>query len=301
MKLLNGCSLVIHTKNEQDNIIACINSARGVFDEVIVIDMQSEDNTVTLVRQAGARIYRVKDVGFADPVRNYGISKAKYKWILALDADERLSKILNQKLLKIIKEDQCDLVQIPHKNIIFEKWIKHTGWWPDYHYRLFKKGCLIYRNTLHTQPECSGKVLILEPIEENAIIHRGHNSISQLLKKYDIYSSRENHFPKMDKISTEDLLGYAQTEFINRYINYEGFKDGLHGFILSKFREFYRYIEFAKYWEKNGYADIIDEKELQEIIFEEYKLKESNRVRDSLLKNIYQRMKKSVGILFQIF
>lgn len=293
MKLLNGCSLIIHTKDEQDNILACINSAMGFFDEVIVIDMQSEDNTVNLARQGGARIYKVKDFGFADPARNYGISQAKYKWILALDADERLSKILIQKLLKIIKEDQYDLVQIPHKNIIFEKWIKHTGWWPDYHYRLFKKGCLVYRNTLHTQPECSGKVLTLEPIEENAIIHRGHNSISQLLKKYDAYSSLENHFPKMGKVTAKDLLGYIQSEFINRYINSEGFKDGLHGFMLSKFREFYRYIEFAKYWERQGYADVIDEKELQEIVLKEYRLKED--------KSIYQKIKMFVSNLFQAF
>lgn len=293
MRLLSGCSLIIHTKNEQDNILACINSARGLFNEVIVIDMQSQDKTVILAKQVGARVYKVKDIGFADPVRNYGISKAKYTWILALDADERLSTILIKKLLTIIKENQYNLVQIPHKNIIFEKWIKHTGWWPDYHYRFFKKGFLVYRDTVHTQPGYSGKVLTLEPIEENAMTHRGHNSISQLLKKYDSYSNLEMHFPKMDKITAKDVLEYAQSEFINRYINSEGYKDGLHGFMLSKFREFYRYIEFAKYWEKQGYADIIDEKELQEIVLKNYQLKQE--------KNIFEKIKMFANDLFRVF
>lgn len=271
MGLYNGCSLIIHTKNEQENIKDCIESAKGLFDEVIIIDMQSSDKTVKLARGSGAKVYKFKDIGFADPARNFGISKAKYKWILSLDADERLSKSLVDKLFGIIQKDKYDLVRIPHKNYIFNKWIKHTGWWPDYHFRLFKKGHLTYFDTVHTQPKVEGRVLTLKPSGDNAILHRGVNSVSQLLEKYNTYSGLENHFSQMGKIRAEELILFAESEFINRYIGSEGYKDGLHGFMLSKFRELYRYIEFAKYWEKQGFEEIIDSKSLQKLVLQRYK------------------------------
>lgn len=287
MQLLYGCSLIIHTKNEQENIRECISSAEKVFNEVIVVDMQSNDNTLKIAKNLGARIYKFRDAGTADPARNFGISKAKYKWILSLDADERLPKTLAHVLKKIIKEDKYDLVKIPHKNIILGKWIKHTGWWPDYHFRLFKKGCLTYFNTIHTQPEVKGRQLTLSPVEANAILHKGIISVSQLLQKYDRYSSLENHFSKADRIRPEELLSYADAEFVSRYISSEGYKDGLHGFMLSKFRELYRYIEFAKYWERRGYKEIIDPKKLQELIFQKTEKK--------VIKRIYRKIKSQMN------
>lgn len=65
------------------------------------------------------------------------------------------------------------------------------------------------------------------------------------------------------------------------------------GFVSSKFREFFKFTEFVKWWEKQGYTDIVDEKELQEIVLKEYRLKGD--------KSMYQKIKLFVSNLFQVF
>lgn len=296
--LKKGISLVIHTKNEEKNIISCINSAKAIVDEIVVIDMRSTDKTITLAKKAGARVFSVKDYGFADPTRNFGLSKTKYLWTLWLDADERLRVSLAKKLKKISKENKHDLVMIPHKNIIFGKWIKHTGWWPDYHIRFFKKGYIYVPPTVHFQIEYKGRLLKLSAKEENAILHYHHNNIDDLLEKAGRYSALENSLQKEKNLTAEFILRYIEGEFKGRYFDNKGYLDGIHGFVLSKYREFYRFLEFARYWESKQYTNVINKNELYKVLHDRYLLlEEFERVKLSKFFKIwrlYRRMKERI-------
>src|SRR3990170_187583 len=160
-----GVSLIIHTKNEEKNINECILSTKGFADETIVIDMSSTDKTAEVARKLGASVFIIPDEGFVDNFRNFGVSKANFKWILSLDGDERLTEKLIKTLKKIIKEDKYDVAIIPFKNIRLGKWMKHTGFWPDYHPRLFKKGFVKWQQNIkqaHVPLIIKGKILTLE-------------------------------------------------------------------------------------------------------------------------------------------
>lgn len=266
-----GISLVIHTKNESKNIVDCILSAEGIADEVLVIDMLSSDNTIELAEKMGARIFNVEDVGFADSVRNFGISKTKFKWVLCLDADERLTKKLAKRIKAITKNDQYDVVMLPFKNIRLGKWMKHTGFWPDYHPRLFKKGYLKWQagtNQPHVPPTViKGRILTLDAIEENAVVHYNIISIKQFLPKLTKYYLLEgggDYFGKR-KITPADLMNYCKGEFRYRYIEEKGYLDGMRGFVFSKFREYYKFLEFVKWWERKGYPEIFNQEQLLEL------------------------------------
>lgn len=265
-KISSSISVVIFTKNEENNISQCIKSVRGFADEIIVIDMQSKDDTVKIAKSLGAVIYPVEDINWVEPVRNFGINKAKNEWVLVLDADERVPLTLAKKLVGIVKEDKYDAVKIPYKVIFFKKWIRHTQWWPDYHVRFFRKGHVKWVIKIHPDIKVSGRELVLKAEARNAIIHENARNIKAWLEKIDHHTDFEDYFFNLKSIGVDEILGRFRREFYWRYFESQGYLDGMHGFVLSKFMEFYRFLEFVKFWEKKGYPELVEPNRLRKAL-----------------------------------
>ena len=132
-------SVVINTLNEEKNLPRALASVKKFADEIVVVDMKSDDKTVEIAKKAGAKVYEYKRVGYVEPARNFAIGKATGKWILIIDADERLPGSLVKKLKEIVKNPSANYYRLPRKNLIFGKWVKHSRWWPDYNIRFFQK------------------------------------------------------------------------------------------------------------------------------------------------------------------
>ncbi len=252
----NNISLVINTKNEEKNIKDCINSAISIVGEIIVADMNSADQTKKIAKSLGAKVYNVKDYGYVEPARNFALSKASNEWVIVLDADERLPKSLCDKIVEIVSENKYDLVEMPFKNMIFNKHIKHTGWWPDNHIRLFKKNCIKWQDTIHTLPIYKGKKLTLPAEEKYAVIHNNYLTIDEFLNKLIRYTNTTKNIIVDTKNPKTDIISYYESEFFRRYLDLEGYKDNTHGLILSKLMEFYKFIELAKVLEINNFPKI---------------------------------------------
>ena len=243
----SGISLVINTKNEEKNIVDCINSAKSIADEIIVVDMHSTDRTIQLAKKMGAKVYTVQDYNHVGPARNFALSKASMGWMLVLDADERMTEELNAQIRKIIADRKHDAVKFPRKNIRFGSWMQHAGWWPDYQGRLFKKGYIKWPSGINQAdiPQIiKGRVLTLEAKEENAIVHHNETNIRRYLvmlaTRYTLEGSGD-FFNKKD-LSPVDLVNYCEGEFKWRYIDQKGYLDGMRGFISSKFREYTKFM-----------------------------------------------------------
>jgi len=277
-------SVVINTKNEEKNISDCINSVKKIADEIIVVDMHSSDNTGGIAKELGAKVYKVKDYGWVEPVREYSFNKAKYNWILMLDADERIPEKLGERILEIIRENEFDVVNFPRKDIFFRKWIRYTKpWWPDYQVRLFKKGYVKWTIAVHPLLKIKGKVLRLDPKEENAIVHYNAENVEIWLAKIDRHTSKGKYFESQKNLTAEKLLKIFDEEVSLRFIGGDGFKDGLHGYILSKFMEFYKFLEFVKYWEKNEYREIFSNGVIKEAVQMRYGLATKEKL--NMMKN----------------
>jgi glycosyltransferase involved in cell wall biosynthesis len=295
-----GISLIIHTKNEERNIVNCIKSAKDIVDEIIIIDMYSTDKTVKLAEKFGAKVYYYKDIGIADPSKNFGIQKANYQWILSLDADELIPTSLKAKIFSIIQENEYDIVSFPFKNMRLGIWMKHTGWWPDYHPRLFKNGYLKWPpgiNQAHLQPILTGNILLLDSVEENAILHNNVMNMREyylkILNSYFLDGSGDYFNNK--KFTLKMLTSYCEGEFKWRYVEQQGYLDGMRGYIFSKFREYIRFVEFVNWWERKGYPDVFTDDELLEatIIKEVDDFKSSKIFR---LWKFYNKQKKLIEI-----
>lgn len=271
-------SLVINTKNEEKNIKDCINSAKHLADEIIVVDMHSSDNTVQIAKKLGAKVFSTKDVGYVEPARKLSISKATYNWILLMDADQRMTHSLGSKLKKIAGEDKYDVVRIPRRNIIFGKWIRHAWWWPDYHEWFFKKDFVDWSKTIHSAPKTKGRILTLPAKSENAFVHYNYASIDQFINRMNRYTSFTKGIDKRIH-NAKDLVQYPKNEFAFRYIHQEGYKDKLHGYFLCKLMEFYRFVELAKYWESKSYGEIVDSSRLYKIILSDQSVTEVEKLK----------------------
>jgi len=250
-------SVVINTLNEEKNLPRALASVAALADEIVVVDMHSHDKTVEIAKKAKARVFLHKKTNYVEPARNYAISKASGDWILVLDADEEITGNLVKKLKDIVKTSKADYYRLPRKNIIFSKWIKHARWWPDYNIRFFKKGKVTWNELIHSVPLTVGRGVDLQAKESNAIVHYHYSSISQYLLRLDRYTSEHAKLLVKDgyKFDWKDLIRKPVGEFVSRYFFAQGYKDGIHGLVLSGLQTFSEFSLYLKVWEMDSFKE----------------------------------------------
>lgn len=250
-------SAVINTHNEEKNLPRCLNNIEKLVDEIIVVDMESTDDTRKIAKEHKAKIYSHPFTGYVEPARNYALNKATGNWILLLDADEVVSKELLSKLAHLAEYSDYDFIRIPRKNIIFDRWIRHTGWWPDYQIRFFQKNAVSWGDEIHSIPVTTGKGFDLPPNEENAFIHYNYQTISQFIDRLNRYTTIEaQEVSHTVQFSWWNSIQKPWQEFLKRFFQSEGYKDGLHGLALSLLQSFYVFVVELKVWENHSFTEV---------------------------------------------
>lgn len=251
-------SAVINTRNEECNIRFCLESVKWC-DEIIVVDMESEDGTVPIAREYTDKIYTHEKVLAFDIARKYAVEKASGDWILLIDADELVPQSLSGKLREIARSDGADVVYIPFKTYIMGKWIAHTGWWPDYHPRFFKRGAIRFAETVHAYmkvPDTARKIH-LPRLPQCAVAHFAYLDSAHFVTKLNRYTTIEAQHLYDNNTCFSLFRTFAQSgkEFVLRYFIHQGYKDGYRGFFLSLMMAFYRALSHIKLWEISRYKD----------------------------------------------
>ena len=260
-------TIVISAFNEEKKIGDCLESIKKIADEIIFIDNTSSDKTVSIAKTYTDKIFIKPNNKMLNVNKNFGFTKAANEWILSLDADERLTPELAKEIEDVLSKptEVCGYF-ISRKNIIFGKWIEHTGWYPDKQLRLFKaKNGRFEEKHIHELLTVKGQVESLK----NPMIHLNYESISQFLSKMIILytpSEAENIINQGYVFDWKDSLRMPSREFLQRYFSQKGYKDGLHGLVLSLLMAFYHFVIFLKLWEHNKF---IEKKDIWEEALEE--------------------------------
>jgi len=257
-------SIVISAYNEEEKIEKCLKSIKDTAFEVIFIDNTSTDGTVKIAKKYTDKVFIRENNPMLNVNKNYGFTKATGEWILCLDADEQLTEELANEINNLVPHSSIDGYLIPRKNIIFGKWIRNTGWYPDYQLRLFRKGKGKFEEKqVHERIAIDGVVEKLT----NPMMHMNYENISQFLNKmiktYTV-SEAQNLKDKGYKYNSLDLIRMPVSEFIKRYFAERGYLDGMHGLVLSLLQAFYHFVVFLRLWEANNYPDEKDSTQLLE-------------------------------------
>lgn len=246
-------SAVIVNFNEAEKLERCLQGLKGFADEIVVVDLGSSDESISVCQRGGAKVYKHAFVPYVEKVRNYAVSKATREWILVLDPDEVIPDHLKIALKQIAAEEKFAAVNIPRKNIFFGRWIAHTNWWPDRHIRFFKKGFVRWSDQIHKYPEVTGNIWNLEAKENFAITHFGYTSVDEFMSRQDRYSTIEamNLYSRGVRFSWVMFFWKPMREFLVRFIRHAGFLDGFYGFALTFLMMVYQLQVMVKLWERD--------------------------------------------------
>jgi len=249
-------TVVISTHNRSKSLVRTLYSVRGIANEIVVIDSGSSDDTEKIAKKFTTHVYIRQNNLMLNVNKNFGFTKATSDWILNLDDDEELTPNLVREIRARLKSVPSNVVGfwIPRKNIIFGTWIQHGLWWPDRQLRLFRRGKGSFpEKHVHEYISVAG---ITETLQ-TPFNHYNYNSISQYLEKmHEIYT--ESEIKKYEQTNYQvkwyDAIRFPVSDFLKIYFAQSGYKDGLHGLVLSLLQSFYSFIIFAKLWERAGFA-----------------------------------------------
>lgn len=242
---MSQLSAIIITRDEAAKIGACLDSL-AFCDERIVVDCGSTDATVEIARQKGARVELHEWRGYG-PQKNYALSLAGGTWVLSLDADERVSPELAAAIKAAIADGGADAFEFPRLSSFCGRQIRHSGWYPDYVLRLFRRGKARFDDALvHERVICAGQVKRLRlPLLHDPVV-----KLEDALSRLDRYSTAKAQMIVASgrRVSFLSGIGRGLVSFLRAYIWRAGFLDGAEGFLLAVFTAETSYYPYMKAW-----------------------------------------------------
>lgn len=230
-ELAANLTVVILTKNEEKNIISIIQNAMQVTDKVLIVDSGSTDKTVELAKVNGAKvIYRAWDNDFAAQ-RNFALEHVHTKWVLYLDADERMDLELSIAIVNAVKDSKEAMYRLIRYNNAFGKSFRYGVLAPDSVVRLFPKDKVIWQDKVHERPVGNMPIITLN----GALEHYTYSSFEQYIDKMNMYSliAAQNYKANNKTVSVhKDLVFRPLFAFVKMYVLKRGFLEGWLGFVL---------------------------------------------------------------------
>lgn len=226
-----GLSVILITRNEEKHLQACLESV-SFADEIIVVDSGSTDRTVEIAHQFGAKVEQTTDWPGFGPQKNRALDLATQSWVLSIDADERVTPELKDEIVRVISAGDFQAFEIPRLSSFCGKPIRHSGWWPDYVLRLFKRGAGRFTEVaVHERVETKEKIGRLG----FWLQHDPYENLDALITKINRYSGEaaQAMHRKGKRVGIPGLLMHSIWTFVRIYIIRRGFLDGRHGFVLA--------------------------------------------------------------------
>lgn len=237
-------SIILITKNEAANIRDCLQSVAWA-DEIIVVDSGSSDDTAGIARNMGALVHVHADWPGFGPQKNRALAYASKDWVFSIDADERVTPELRAELEQAMQAAEADGYYCPRLSQFCGSFIRHSGWYPDYVLRLFKRGTgrfsdsLVHESVLLTGR--SGKL-------RNPLLHYSYLTADDVERKVEHYSSAaaQQMFQSGKRSGSLRAMLSAGWAFVRTYIVRLGVLDGSAGWNIARMNARTTYLKYRK-------------------------------------------------------
>lgn len=243
-------SVVVITLDEAERLRASLESVAWA-DEIVVVDAESTDKTVQIAREFTDRVFCRPWDGFVAQ-RRFAVEQARGDWLLVLDADEEVSPALRDEILAVLERGGDPVAyRVPRRNLFWGRWVRHGGLYPDWQFRLVRRGHARYaERAVHEALEVAGPVGRLR----GALVHRSYRDVADFLARADRYATlaAEDAVRAGRRAGIHDLVLRPLGRFLGMYVVRLGFLDGWRGFLLATLYAYYVFIRAAKIWERTS-------------------------------------------------
>jgi glycosyltransferase involved in cell wall biosynthesis len=244
---VNRLSVTVIAWNEEERLRACLESVAWA-DEIVVVDAESTDKTTSLAREFTDKVCVRAWPGFGVQ-KNFALEQATGTWVLSLDADERVTAELADRIRIILRENgPADGYLIPRRNLFWGAWVRHGGLYPDYQLRLFRRGAgRFVEDAVHESVRVEGRVEALaEPL-----LHQSYRDLEDFVRRSNRYSTlaASDWLRRGRRVSVPALIMKPLGRFLSMYIVRRGFLDGWRGLVLAVLYAEYVFLRMAKAWE----------------------------------------------------
>lgn len=242
-------SVVVIAKNEADNIVACLETVDWA-DEIVVVDGGSTDATVELAKRYTSKVYVEVDWRGFGVQRQRAQARARGGWLLMIDADERVTPELKAQIEAIVEEDDRSAVYaVPRLSYCFGRYIRHSGWYPDYVSRLYPKGKAVYGSDLvHEKliPAPGMRTLKLK----GDLLHYTYRDLEHYLVKSASYAKAwsEDRHRRGKRASLGQGILHGLACFMKMYVMRRGYLDGPQGLLLAVLSAHSTFAKYADLW-----------------------------------------------------
>lgn len=256
-------SAVINTYNEGANIRHCLESIFSQVDEIVISDMHSTDETISICKEFDAKIVYQEKRPFGTIIRQHGVDHATHDWIFIIDADETAPSTLLEELRRIASSGKFQIVGVPRVNYFFG--INFTGrGFPQEHIdRFFRKGAVEFVDHPHQWGKLHGCRVEL-PFESScSLVHYGATNVKNWITKANSYTEFEaESLREMGcKPNFRTICFRPFKVFLIHFLRYGGWKAGTSGLVFSGLWAAYWLIAAAKLWQRTKDSDLMEIRE----------------------------------------
>jgi glycosyltransferase involved in cell wall biosynthesis len=238
-------SAVLIAQNEEPKIADALLSVR-FCDEIVVVDSGSDDRTREVAQAGGARVLvNAPWPGFVAQ-REFAVRAARHDWVLALDADERVTPGLRAEIEgQRARGFAHSAYRIPRVAFHLGRWVRGTDWYPDEQVRLFDRTRARWEGDLvHESVRASGTVGRLR----GELLHYPYADISDHLRKIDRYTTlwARQFFAAGRRTGPLGMASAGLWAFFRNYVVKRGFLLGTPGLVISTLNAYYTFVKLAK-------------------------------------------------------
>jgi glycosyltransferase involved in cell wall biosynthesis len=244
---MDKLSVILITRNEAANIHACLESVAWA-DEIIVVDSGSTDDTVAIAREFTPHVHVHDWPGFGAQ-KNRALDYATGEWVFSIDADERVTPELRAEIEAAMDMPRADAYEMPRLSSFCGRFMRHSGWHPDYVLRLFRRGKGRFSDALvHESVQTQGSTARLRW----HLLHYSYRDLDDVLSKLNSYSSAASAMLQRrgKRGGLTQAVLHGLWAFIRTYFLRAGFLDGREGFMLAVMNAENSYYRYIKLWLK---------------------------------------------------
>jgi glycosyltransferase involved in cell wall biosynthesis len=239
-------TVTVITRNEAANLDAALASVSWA-DEIVVVDSQSTDETVSIAGRHTGRVIVREWPGYSAQ-KNFAAAEASHDWILSIDADERVTPALAAEIRGLLAgEPPCRAYRVPRVSYYLGRWIRSTDWYPDYQLRLYDRRVSAWAGLVHEGVEVRGQVGRLRA----DLQHLPYRDIAHHLQTIDRYTTlaARQMRERGKRVGVAGLVARPAGAFLRNYVARGGWRDGSVGLVVSILNSYYVFLKFAKLWE----------------------------------------------------